>query len=278
MNYITLSSVPTRFDQIGPGLESLLAQHAPIDKVLLYIPDSYRRFPDWDGSLPQVPAGVEIRRPGPDLGPATKVLYAIREFQGQDCNIIFCDDDRVFAPDWAQALLATARDHPGCAVAISSFDVEDAGALGPAERTRQPRAQLNHKSRSGKYRLRRIAQQLDVLGLFTSRYKPARRPLRSSGYSDVFEGAGGVLVRPEFFDDDVFDIPQTLWSVDDVWLSGHVARMGVPIWGTADIDIPFETDLHGHTPLYQATIEGLGRNDANRACIKYFQDTYKIWC
>ena len=64
--FITLSSIPARFDKIGPVLESLASQGA--DKVLLYIPETYRRFPDWDGALPKVPSGIQIQRCTDDLG------------------------------------------------------------------------------------------------------------------------------------------------------------------------------------------------------------------
>ena len=75
---ITLSSIPPRFDLIGPTLESLTAQSSPVDAVELHVPRSYRRFPDYDGRCPKVPAGVSILEAESDLGPASKVLHAVR--------------------------------------------------------------------------------------------------------------------------------------------------------------------------------------------------------
>ena len=46
---ISLSTIPSRFDKIGPTLESLLAQSAKIDEIRIYIPKSYLRFPEYDG-------------------------------------------------------------------------------------------------------------------------------------------------------------------------------------------------------------------------------------
>jgi hypothetical protein len=60
---ISLSSIPPRFDQIGPVLTSLVRQSIRPLAVELWIPTRYRRFPDWDGRLPEVPEGVTIRRP-----------------------------------------------------------------------------------------------------------------------------------------------------------------------------------------------------------------------
>ena len=73
---VSLSSIPPRFHKIGATLQALLGQSARIDRICLYIPEVYRRFPDWDGSLPEVPEGIEIHRTEADLGPATKVLAA----------------------------------------------------------------------------------------------------------------------------------------------------------------------------------------------------------
>ena len=73
---VSLSSIPPRFAELAPTLNSLVNQSADIAGVYLYVPESYRRFPEWDGSLPDVPAGVEVRRCAEDWGPATKILGA----------------------------------------------------------------------------------------------------------------------------------------------------------------------------------------------------------
>ncbi len=65
MKIISLTTIPSRFAGLGPTLGSLLAQGA--DQVRLNIPEAYRRFPDWDGTLPSVPAGVSIVRCDKDL-------------------------------------------------------------------------------------------------------------------------------------------------------------------------------------------------------------------
>ncbi len=54
---VSLSTIPPRFGEIRPTLDTLLDQSAPADQVLLYIPHRYRRFPDWDGTLPSGTSG-----------------------------------------------------------------------------------------------------------------------------------------------------------------------------------------------------------------------------
>ncbi len=276
MNIITLSTIPPRFGMIGESLESLTQQSADIDRVILYIPRNYRRFPDYDGTLPDVPDGVEIVRIDDDLGPATKVLPAIREYQGQDVNILFCDDDRIYLKNWAQALLDGATQHPNHIVCMRGINMDFIGAP-PCQNEDQPRAMRSSRKFNFDYRFKRILQQLDFLSLFTPKHKPARMDFKTSGYTDILEGTGGVLLRAEFFDDTAFDIPQALWAVDDVWLSGHAARKGVKIWGVGGVKSSVELPVLHQAALHNAVIDGLNRQQANQACIKYFRDTYGIW-
>ncbi|MGD6027706.1 hypothetical protein QUV00_22805, partial [Xanthomonas citri pv. citri] len=53
---------------------------------------------------------------------------------------------------------------------------------------------------------------------------------RFGGYVDQISGYGGVMVRPGWLDDEAYDIPEILWTVDDPWISGHLERAGIPIW------------------------------------------------
>ena len=107
--------------------------------------------------------------------------------------------------------------------------------------------------------------------------EPGRRVWKRSGYVDIFEGCGGVLVRPEFFDDTAFDIPDLARSVDDVWLSGMLAAHGVPIWLDGNRYEPENTAAESFDPLVTSVIDGADRADSNRAAIQYLQKTYGIW-
>ncbi len=276
MLIVTLSSIPPRFAQIGPTLQSLLAQTQRAERVLLYIPERYQRFPDWDGTLPEVPDGVEIRRVDADLGPATKVLYAAREFRGQDVEILFCDDDRVYPPDWAAEFLAARRDHPGCCIAKRGLMAHLIAGTS-ARRDLQPRAEERPIHRDWEFRLKFLWRRLRAGVNWRSVRPPERRLFQTSGYIDMFEGCSGVLVRPEFFDDAAFDIPPVAWSVDDVWLSGMLARKGIPIWLIANTLTPENTHAQRHAPLAEAVIGGKTRHEANLQAVRYMQDTYGVW-
>lgn len=107
--------------------------------------------------------------------------------------------------------------------------------------------------------------------------KPYHPMFITPGYVDIAQGFGGVLVRPEFFDEAFYDIPPVIWAVDDYWLSGHFERKGIPIWSPANIARPLDTSSRPISALHLSTLDGVKRDEANAACVKYMQDTYGIW-
>jgi hypothetical protein len=275
---ITLSTIPPRFAQIGPTLLSLLKQKARPEAVELYIPQSYRRFPQWGGALPAVPEGVTIIRVEEDLGPATKVLPAARAWRGQEVELIYGDDDRVFSPHWTATCLALRKDHPTTAICGGGFSIEERYGYRFAEKpmpravpAADPRDQLAVHLHS---LLRSVALRRNP----GPKLKPQIRRFAQSGYTDIAEGYGGVMVRPDFFDDAAFVIPPVLWAVDDVWLSGTLARRGIPIWADKALYKVSEiVDTSLHYPLHKAVLDGASREEANRACIDYMRERYGIW-
>ncbi|MDF0599559.1 glycosyltransferase family 2 protein [Psychromarinibacter sp. C21-152] len=268
---VSLSSIPPRFGRIGATLRSLVAQEVPVS-VELQVPRRYRRFPDWDGTLPEVPDGVTIRRVEEDWGPATKLLGALAG-RAEDARILFCDDDQHYPPDWAARFLALERDRPNAALALLGMQAYDA-AGGSRERALQPRATRRWRVTDLEFQLRFLWQDLTRGRGLPS---PGRRVVKRSGYADIFEGRGGVLVRPAFFPDDVFDVPAPCWTVDDVWLSACVALQGVPIWVQGGYRDPTDTEAEAVDPLCRSDVGGTDRAAQNRAAIEYLRKTYGIW-
>ncbi|KMW59971.1 hypothetical protein AIOL_000120 [Candidatus Rhodobacter oscarellae] len=268
---ITLSSIPARFGKIGPVLESLVGQGA--DRVLLYVPQAYRRFPDWDGALPAVPQGVDIRRCAADLGPATKILPAARDFTGQDVDLLFADDDHIYGPGWAQSFLEAKSRHPEAVIAQGGWQAAEYAASSTM-RDLQPRAVRRLRVTDVEFQLKYLWQNLTQGRDMTA---PPRRTFKRSGYIDVFEGYAGVLVRPQMFDDAFYDIPPVLWGVDDVWLSGMLAARGVPIWLEGGLLDPRQAESERHAPLGKSVIDGADRRSANRHGVEYFQRAHGLW-
>ena len=275
---ISLSTIPPRFDKIGPTLAALVRQRSRPEAVELYIPRSYRRFPQWGGGLPEVPHGVTIVRVDEDLGPATKVLPAARSWRGQGVVLLFLDDDHVAAPSWAGRHLRLRRQHPEAALCASGSTLERMGAApNPGRRLPHGVVAPDGVEQLG-FQLRRLA----AVALEPLRGKPLLRPafrrLDRSGYVDIAEGVGGVSLLPEAFDDAVWQIPPVLWTVDDVWLSGHLERRGIPIWADQSLNLVRKVGAIDAThALYRATIEGANREQANLACVNHMRQAYGIW-
>jgi len=277
LKVISLSSIPPRFGLIGPTLECLVAQGSGADAVELYIPRAYRRFPDYDGQLPAVPAGVTVLQPEADFGPASKVLHAaVRYREVPQAQILFCDDDRAYYDGWADRLFAHQAERPDEAVALTGWDVERTG-LDPYAPRPAPRHLKRARRWDFDYRAKRIRQILSGRSKVPIRMKPARRLIARSGYADIFEGYGGVVIRPGFFDEEAFDIPRVLWAVDDVWLSGMLARRGIRIWVPAGLYEPKNTVADLTEALYRWRASDMTRAQLNAHCAHYLRDTYGVW-
>ena len=275
---ITLSTIPPRFANLGPTLQGLVAQTSRPEAIELYIPKSYRRFPQWGGALPEVPQGVKIIRTDADLGPATKILPAARAYRGQNVELLYVDDDILFAKDWAQQSLGLRKAHPRTAICSAAFTIwrfaQGWRATGPLPRA----VSAPTKDHQPGYVLRRFLKRALGIGGTGARVTPFTHKLRHSGYSDIAQGYGGVMVQPDFFDDLVYDIPQVLWLVDDIWLSGHLARRDIPIWADRSLNLgTVLLDASDTYPLHRLVADGADRVEANVACIQHMRATYGVW-
>ena len=123
---VSLTSIPPRFDGLGPCLESLLAQRG-VGRVVLTIPHKYTRFPD-SFTLPALPAGVTLLRCN-DTGPACKILPLAAQSEASQ-PILYCDDDWDYEQGWAAGFLGAHADHPEAAIAASTFSSERLGSQG----------------------------------------------------------------------------------------------------------------------------------------------------
>lgn len=267
MRVISLTSIPSRFEHLGPTLRCLAAQGA--DEVRLYVPEHYGRFPDWDGNLPDVPEGVRIVRCDADLGPATKILPACRDLQGTDAQILFCDDDCVVTNSWAKRLFALQARRANEAVAVYVRPVE--GYILNAVQAPGRRAWQLPIRYDIPYRASRVLAKL--IGTPTL----LRRPFIIPGYGEVLFGAGGAVVRPEFFDATAYDIPDVARPVDDIWLSACLAKTRTAIYCPWMAALPRALDTSEVDALLHASFDGKGRQELNRAAALYCRDTLGVW-
>lgn len=119
---ISLTTIPPRFPTLPRVLAALTAQTARPEAIFLTVPRSWARFDA--APLPAIPFGVTLIQTDEDMGPIGKLLPAAARFDG---DILICDDDWLYAPDWAARFLAARAANPKAALAASTWD---AGRIG----------------------------------------------------------------------------------------------------------------------------------------------------
>ena len=283
---ISLTTTPPRFKFVAKTLSHLLNQNKPADKVELYIPKHYQRFPNHSFYLPQVPDGVSVQVIENDYGPATKVLPCARKYRGTNTRILYYDDDHNYPNYWNRLLVEETKKRPNDCLTIVGNQVEQYGFTQKQPRL-TPRAKLHHR-----LGLKGIPNNLIFwfwryavqICNFTSK-KPSQH--FQPGYVDIAAGYGGVSVSPDFFIDDDYEIPSKLKPHDDVWLSGRMRINEIGIWQIGFFRNPrigeflFADNPNENAsinPLYWALFNGLDRKNLNLFCIEYFRRNHGIWC
>jgi hypothetical protein len=258
---ISLTTIPSRFSKIKPTLESLLNQNVKPEKIFLNIPLKYRRFDDYENNKIPKLEGITINISEHDYGPATKILPVVNQFDDNKI-IIYCDDDIIYDKNWAKNLIETSKNFPNDCICGRGQSVE----------LIRLRAKILANSKN-------IISNL----IGRSKYKKEKKiilkklNLHSKGCAEIAAGYGVVLVRPRYFTSECFSIPDILWTVDDIWISGHLTFNGITI-RTAEPQVNFEFGTVSHiNPLTKFVYKDFTRDLANMECIQYFETHYKIW-
>lgn len=112
-------------------------------------------------------------------------------------------------------------------------------------------------------------------GFCVSRLK--RQSHAQAGFTDIAQGFSGVCVDPAWLSGDDMTPPEAAWPVDDIWLSGQLARQGIALREVADARDglgPAFDDLHA---LQNASINDQSRHAANLACVEELTRRYGLW-
>ncbi len=187
-------------------LNSLVDQTEPADRIVLALPAFSRReqvpYPPVDEL--DLPEGVDVLA-ARDHGPATKFLAALEA--EPDALLVVVDDDVILPRDFLATLIAGHRRSPGCALGFRGVRLAPGRAF----------VDLEHVFASA------VSAPVPVDVLFGT-----------WGYLLP----AGVLASVGMQDDQSDD--QMRW-VDDVWLSGMLARRGVPRLIVPARSFPVET-------------------------------------
>jgi len=270
MIIVSLSTIPSRYDDLNLTLDSLLNQTLKPDKIEVYIPASYNRFPDWDKEPPSLPKGVDLVRCNTDYGPATKVLPAIEKYKSENPIIIYCDDDRVYHPKWVESFVKAHKKRPGHAIANHGWVI-----------TKKPIRKRFIKVKTAFdliYRIKRLYQTFHNLLSDHKKPKPERSwRFLKGGLVDVMEGYGGCLIKPSMFDSSVFEMPKLALLHDDIWLSGKLAQKGVEIWLNPKGRVIMIQEHMVNDPLNEAIFDNLDRDELVNKLVAYMSETFDIW-
>lgn len=194
---VSLTTYGLRIDTVYLAIESIFQQTLKADKVVLYI--SEKDF--WDDKIPillrkQMERGLEIRYVK-DIGPYTKLLYALKDFPND--IVITIDDDYIYPIDTIEKLVRAHSIHPKAVCCHHSRTI-----------TKKDRQRLYHYNS------------------FPQTY-PSNHSL-SDNY--LAEGFGGVLYPPNALHEDVFK--ENLFKklspmADDLWFKAMELLNGTPV-------------------------------------------------
>ena len=273
---LSLSTIPPRFGMLGMSLNSLINQKRKADEIHVYIPKTYKRFPEHNFCIPDVPEGVSVKIIDHDYGPATKALPCAKAYRGTNTRIIYGDDDRFADTSWLDNMLKCSDERPEDVIVSSGMTLQNYG-LKLKNQNFFPRAKRAKVKYDFEYLARRLVQKFFETTTSKPRIKPARCNYSSSGYVDIALGVGGVSVRADFFDESFFEIPEILWPDDDIWLSGNYLRQGRGIWASNKIRFPVDSGASNTNGLAFSIINGKDRNKTALDGILYMQELYDIW-
>ncbi|MCY4151463.1 MAG: hypothetical protein OXE94_04415 [Aestuariivita sp.] len=239
-----------------------------------------------------------------DFGPATKVLPCAKKYRGTKTRIVYVDDDRIHWKYFLETRLRAASVRPSECIAARGRDID----LFLRDSPNKPTNSEQHHTENNREFWNAAASIFDRQSPRVNTRRGGIKNLPSNlpfwvarkisfarqdcypwmlykpdcGYAHIAEGFGGVMVKPEFFGDEAFHIPPVFWAVDDVWLSGNLARSGIFIWVEQLIpkkgsrkNIISQADKV--VPLHDAIIDDHNRTQANTTCIRFFQEKYGIW-
>jgi hypothetical protein len=190
---ISFTTIDSRIDHIKPMIDSLLEQTLQADKINLYLSQEKgvlnkgiekNQIPEFIKEL------VNFKKINliftKDLGPHTKLIPCLKEHWNQDCIIITVDDDRIYPNNLVEIFYKNYL-RENCIITCRSkrmvFENKDLSSI--------KKYQKWHNKTHGK----------DLLNFSL--------------------GVDGVLYKPEFFTEDVFDTQGIMYSSteDDVWFN-----------------------------------------------------------
>lgn len=220
---ISFTTIDSRINFIKPMIESLLNQTLKPDNINLYISDEVgvlnkginpKMIPDFIKIMVNEKNINLIYTK--DIGPHTKLIPCLKENWGKDCVIITVDDDRIYPTNFVEALYKNYLEQ-NCVICY---------------RANKIKFRNNNLLKIQKYRTWPKAREKDLF--------------------NFAKGVDGVLYKPEFFTQEVFNIDaikQCCPKGDDVWFNFTRIIKKIPVFkipeklSISSVDIPNKIEL-----------------------------------
>ena len=239
---ISFTTIDSRIDHIKPMIDSLLEQTIQADKINLYVSQEKgvlnngiekNQIPEFITEL------VNLKKINliftKDLGPHTKLIPCLKEHWNQDCIIITVDDDRIYPNNLVEIFYENYL-RENCIIAYRSKKM--------------------------------VFENSDLLSIKKYRIWPNKA--QGKDLYNFALGVDGVLYKPEFFTEDVFDAQGIMYSAseDDVWFNLIRLIKKIPVFAIKEdleiksIEIKNKINLWSHNKknnnqLIQTTLKYL---------------------
>lgn len=190
---LSFTTLPSRIDKMEKIVRSLSNQSLMPDEIILWVPRRYERL---NQIIEEVPGyfnhyPVEVKFCDVDYGPFTKLRPSL-DYCNDDDIIVTCDDDTLYPKHWFKNLVEYSQKYPDKCIGYRGrvFDKKD--------RLRYEKSKV----------------------YFGSGWRSHRRV-------DLVTGTWGVLYKKQFFDSYIYsDDFKKMFMVDDIWISGNLAKAG----------------------------------------------------
>ena len=99
----------------------------------------------------------------------------------------------------------------------------------------------------------------------------------SDSHTEIAQGFAGVCIDPTWLAGPATAPPPAAWPVDDIWLSGHLARQDIPVRPVPAARQAMRlahTDTHS---LQDTILDGRRRHHANISCLSLLTERYGLW-
>ncbi len=200
-----------RLGTLALAIESILFQTVRPARVMVYLSDSIPPDAIPDSVLRLCRYGVELRFVD-DIGPHTKLIYALQDFPAQ--TVVTFDDDIYYPANTFETLIDASTAAPGAIIGNWVRRLR----FGWNGKVRKARAGKLMTPESQIVSIERGAKPLDI------------------DFGNFAYGTSGVLYPPGCFDARVFDIAtmrRLCPTEDDVWFKAMSLLKGTPVAATA---------------------------------------------